>query len=197
MMVPMQYGDTPLDNHFFEKNFQSLKTHTLQSGYLSDILSEKISVISASSGQPTLLHSNYEPEKEVPQFTEKLKSGARICLYGFDLGYHLSTILDKTGLDGLLLAIELNLDILTAALKLEDQTTVFEDRRFRSIYGTDEAEVSREVADKMERITKGYADQLKVLFHAPSFKCIPDIFSSLTNTMKVLLLERRAFFPAT
>ncbi len=101
MMVPMQYGDAPLDNHFFEKNLQSLKTRTLQPGNLPDILSGKISVISASSGQPTprfestLLHSSYDPEKEAHQFAEKLKPGACICLYGFGLGYHLKTILDK------------------------------------------------------------------------------------------------------
>ena len=157
-------------------------------------------MIATSSGQPTLrfenilLHSSYDPEKEAHRFAEKLQVGARVCLYGFGLGYHLDAILDKIGPDGYLLAIELNPDILTAALTLRDQTGIFEDRRFHLIYGPDEAEVSREISHEMERITGDHADQLEVLFHAPSFKCIPASFPALTNALEVLLLERR--FPA-
>jgi hypothetical protein len=198
MMVSMQYGDAPLDNHFFEKNIQSLKACTSQSGNLPETFSEKVTVLSASA--PTLrfenilLHSSFDPEKEALRFAEKLKPGARVCLYGFGLGYHLNTILDKIGPDGYLLAIELNLDIFTAALQLRDQTKIFEDPRFRLIYGTDEARVSREIAYEMEQLAKDHADSFEVLFHAPSFKCIPKSFPSLTNALEVLLLERR--FPA-
>lgn len=198
MMVTMQYGDAPLDNLFFENNIQSLKACTSQSGNLPETFSEKVTVLSASAPtlrfESTLLHSSYDPEKEAVRFAEKLKPGARVCLYGFGLGYHINTILDKIGPDGYLLTIELNLDILTAALQLRDQTEVFEDRRFRLIYGTDEAKVSREIAYEMEQLTKDHADSFEVLFHAPSFKCIPTTFPSLTNALEVLLLERR--FPA-
>ncbi len=189
-----------MDNHFFERNFKSLKTSGSPSQALPEILSEKISVLKASSGQPTLrfenilLHSSYDPEKEAHRFAEKLQVGARVCLYGFGLGYHLDTILDKIGPDGYLLAIELNPDILTAALTLRDQTGIFEDRRFHLIFGSDETEVSREISHEMERVTRDHADQLEVFFHAPSFKCIPSTFPSLTNALEVLLLERR--FPA-
>ena len=189
-----------MDNHFFERNIKSLKTSVSPSQDIPETLSEKISVLKASSGQPTLrfenilLHSIYDPEKEARRFAEKLQVGARVCLYGFGLGYHLDTILDKIGPDGYLLAIELNPDILTAALTLRDQTGIFEDRRFHLIYGPDEAEVSREISHEMERITGDHADQLEVFFHAPSFKCIPSTFPSLTNALEVLLLERR--FPA-
>ena len=145
MMVKMKYGDAPLDNHFFENNIKSLKACTSKSRRLPEIFSEKVSVFSTPTGQPslrfdnTLLHSSYDPEKEAVRFAEKLKPGSRVCLYGFGLGYHLNTILKKIGPDGYLLAIELNLDILTAALQLRDQTEVFEDQRFRLIYGTSEA----------------------------------------------------------
>ncbi len=197
MMVTMQYGDTPLDNHFFEKNIQSLKICTSQSGSLPETFSDKVSVLSTSAGHPTLrfenilLHSSYDPEKEAVRFAEKLEPGARVCLYGFGLGYHIKTILEKIGPEGYLLAIELNLDILTAALQLKNQSEVFEDRRFRLVYGTDEAMVSREIAYEMERITDDHTDSFEVLFHAPSFKCIPTTFPSLTNALEVLLLERR------
>ena len=199
-MGTMQYGDTSLDNHFFENNIHSLKACTSLRGSLPETFSEKVSVLSTSTGHPsirfenTLLHSSYDPEKEAVRFAEKLEPGSRVCLYGFGLGYHLNTILKKIGPEGFLLAIELNPDILTAALQLRDQTEVFEDKRFRLIYGTDEADVSREISDEMERITEDHADSLEVLFHAPSFKCIPKTFPSLTNALEVLLLERR--FPA-
>ena len=189
-----------MDNHFFERNIKSLKTSVSPSQDIPETLSEKISVLKASSGQPTLrfentlLHSIYDPEKEARRFAEKLQVGARVCLYGFGLGYHLDTILDKIGPDGYLLAIELNPDILTAALTLRDQTGIFEDRRFHLIFGSDETEVSREISHEMEHVTRDHADQLEVFFHAPSFKCIPSTFPSLTNALEVLLLERR--FPA-
>ena len=189
-----------MDNHFFERNIKSLKTSVSPSQDIPETLSEKISVLKASSGQPTLrfenilLHSIYDPEKEARRFAEKLQVGARVCLYGFGLGYHLDPILDKIGPDGYLLAIELNPDILTAALTLRDQTGIFEDRRFHLIFGSDETEVSREISHEMERVTRDHADQLEVFFHAPSFKCIPSTFPSLTNALEVLLLERR--FPA-
>lgn len=200
MMVMTQNGDAPLDNHFFDKNIESLKNRFPQAENLTRILPEKISVITASTGQPTvrfentLLHSSYDPEKEALRFAEKLQPGARVCLYGFGLGYHLKPILDKIGIEGHLLTIELNPDILTAALMLRDQTFVFDDPRFQLIYGNDEADVSRKISHAMEVIPQDHADQIEILFHSPSFKCIPETFPSLTNALEVLLLERR--FPA-
>lgn len=177
-----------------------MKTNVSQSGNLPENFSAEISLMTASSGQPTLrfentlLHSSYDPEKEALRFAEKLQTGARVCLYGFGLGYHLNAILNKISSDGYLLAIELNPDILTAALTFRDQTRIFEDRRFRLIYGSDEAGVAREISQEMGRLTGNQTDNLEVLFHAPSFKCIPSTFPSLTNALEVLLLERR--FPA-
>jgi hypothetical protein len=198
--VELKLGDTLLDSHFLEKNIKSLKTSVSRHGNLSAILPEKISPLTTTSGLPTvrydniLLHSSYDPEKEAQRFTEKLQTGARVCLYGFGLGYHLNAILDKIGPSGFLLVMELNPDILQAALILRDQTRIFEDPRFQLIFGEDEAIVSREISDQMERLTGDPTDPFEVLFHAPSFKCIPSNFPSLTNALEVLLLERR--FPA-
>ena len=194
----MKYRDTLLGNNFFEKNIKSLKFCTSEQESLPETISEKISVISTSCltlrYKNILLHSSYDPEKEALAFAKKINPGARVCLYGFGLGYHLSTILKKIGPEGCLLAIELNLEILTAALHLRDLTGILEDQRFRLIYGTDEIKVSRKIDYEMERISKGPADSLEVLFHAPSFKCIPTTFPLLTNALEVLLLERR--FPS-
>ncbi len=200
MIDSVNKGDASLDNHFYKNNIKSLKACVSPSGDIPETFSHKISVLATASGQPTLrfanilLHSSYDPEKEAHRFADKLQAEACVCLYGFGLGYHLKAILDKIGPKGYLLVIELNPDILTAALKLRDHTKIFEDNRFRLIYGTDEAEVSREIAHEMSRLTREHTDQLEVLFHAPSFKCIPSSFPSLSNALEVLLLERR--FPA-
>ena len=198
MIDEMKYRDALLENNFFEKNIKSLKACTSVQESLPEAISKNISVLSTSCltlrYKNILLHSSYDPEKEALNFAKKINPGARICLYGFGLGYHLNTILKKIGPDGCLLVIELNLEILTAALHLRDLTEILEDQRFRLIYGTDEIRVSHEINYEMELISKGQADSLEVLFHAPSFKCIPSTFPLLTNALEVLLLERR--FPS-
>jgi hypothetical protein len=196
--MKVNMGDLSLHNHFYENNIKSLKARAFESATLPDTFSNKISVMDTASGLPTLrfenilLHSSYDPEKEARRFAEKLPSGACVCIYGFGLGYHLTAILDKIGPQGHLLVIELNPDILTAALQLRDQTKIFAHDHFHLIYGTDEAEVSRKISSQMSVLT--HAHQLEVLFHTPSFKCIPTAFPALTNALEVLLLERR--FPA-
>ena len=148
-------GDLSLHNHFYENNIKSLKARAFESATLPDTFSNKISVMDTASGLPTLrfenilLHSSYDPEKEARRFAEKLPSGACVCIYGFGLGYHLTAILDKIGPQGHLLVIELNPDILTAALQLRDQTKIFAHDHFHLIYGTDEAEVSRKISSQM------------------------------------------------
>ena len=71
----------------------------------------------------------------------------------------------QNGPNGFLIVIELNPELLTAALLLRDQTKIFDDCRFRLIFGDDEVDVSRKISDEMERLTEGDAEQLEVLFH--------------------------------
>jgi len=189
-----------LENRLFEKNLVLLKNHVSGPLDLHDQLPEKITVISSNTGLPTaqheniLLHSKYDPEKEGLDFAKKIPSGSRVCLYGFGLGYHLGPLLEKIGPNGFLLVIELNKDILTTAIKLKDQSEIFQNDRFKIIFGEDEAQVSHEISQEMERISKSGPDNLEILFHAPSFKCFPTKFPALKNALEILLMERR--FPA-
>ena len=70
MIGKIQFGDPPLDNHFFEINLALLKNHLSKPIDLKNQLPEKITIIHANSGQPTakyngiLLHSKYDPNKE-------------------------------------------------------------------------------------------------------------------------------------
>lgn len=167
---------------------------------LCNNLPEKITVQDASTGQPTaqyeniLLHSKYDPEKEGSDFANKIQPGSRVCLYGFGLGYHIEPLLEKIGPDGFLLVIELNPDILATALQFRDQTKLFSSDRFKLIFGLNESKVSDEISREMQRISATDSEKLEILFHAPSFKCIPKKFPALKNALEILLMERR--FPA-
>jgi hypothetical protein len=189
-----------LENYFLEKNLAQLKDHISWSESIHNELSEKITFLDANSGQTTaqheniLLHSKYDPEKEGMDFAKNIPLGSRVCLYGFGLGYHLEPLLGKIGPDGFLIVIELNLDILTAALKVKDHTQLFKSNRFKLISGVNESKVSDEISREMKHISKESSNKLEILFHAPSFKCIPDNFPALKNALEILLMERR--FPA-
>ena len=195
MIVRIQFGDPPLDNHFFEINLALLKNHLSKPIAIKNQLSEKITIINANSGQPTikykgiLLHSKYDPNKEGIDFAKNIKSGSRICLYGFGLGYHLEPLLEKIGPDGFLLVIELNPDLLSAAMKLKNHTQLFHNNRFKLIFGVDEFDVSNTVSKEMHRISESGSEKLEILFHTPSFKCLPKNFPALKNALELSLIH--------
>lgn len=167
---------------------------------LPETFSERVEAMTARTGEPTLrfdqllLHSSYDPVKEGQNFAKAVQPGSWVCLYGFGLGYHVQSLLKQIGPDGRLLVIELNPDLLSAALHLRDQTEVLADPRFHLIFGREESTVSREISARMSQWNRSASAPLEVLFHAPSFKCVPSYFPALTNALEVLLMERR--FPA-
>ena len=167
---------------------------------LPETFSNRVEAMTAANGEPTLkydgllLHSRYDPPKEGLSFAKSVQAGSRVCLYGFGLGYHVQSLLKKIGPGGRLLVIELNPDLLSAAIHLRDLSNVFADPRLHLIFGCEESDVSREISARMSEWTKSSSQPPEVLFHAPSFKCIPPDFPSLTNALEVLQMERR--FPA-
>jgi hypothetical protein len=80
---------------------------------------------------------------------------------------------------------------LQSAIILRDQSLIFEDDRFHLVFGLDEEIVSMEITTHMKRMQIKESENLKVLFHMPSFKCIPSTFPKLANSLEVLLIERR------
>lgn len=169
-------------------------------GSIPEAFSSHIETLIASTGAPTLrhdkllIHSSYDPVKEGLGFVKNIRPGSWVCLYGFGLGYHVESLLKKIGPEGRLLVIELNPDLLSAAIHLRDHTNVFSDPRLHLIFGREESSVSKEVSERMTNWDQSSSAPLEVLFHSPSFKCIPASFPSLTNALEVLLMERR--FPA-
>ena len=187
-------------NDFLKHNLNALKTYAPGISSLSSVLSEHIQVIPAASGDVSarcnhiLIHSAYDPIKEADSFAGKIKPGSTVCLYGFGLGYHVESLLKQIGDKGFLLVIELNPDLLSAAMILRDQAALLAHKNFHLIFSKDEVQVSREISERMQEMEHLADTPVDVLFHSPSFKCIPKNFPSLTNALEILLMERR--FPA-
>jgi len=187
-------------SHFFKNNMKLLEKHSSCTKHLTEPLPSSIKVQKTPSGDNTvrfkniLIHSMYDPVKEGQAFAEKVTTGSQVCLYGFGLGYHIDALLEKIGPNGFLLAIELNPDLLLAAMILRNQSKVLLDERFHIVYGLNEEIVSTEIAKYMRKMQSTNTKDLEVIFHSPSFKCIPSSFPQLTNSLEVLLMERR--FPA-
>ena len=177
-----------------------LEKHSSDTRDLSEELPATIKVKTTPSGDNTvwlnniLIHSMYDPVKEGRTFAKKVKTGSQVCLYGFGLGYHIDPLLEKIGANGFLLAIELNPDLLLAAMMLRDHSKILCDERFHLVFGSNEEKVATEITTYMDRLQKTCSGTLEVLFHLPSFKCIPNTFPRLMNALEVLLMERR--FPA-
>lgn len=181
---------------YLKKNIESLSRHTLCP--LPDKLPDHVAVQPTSGGNVTikygdlLIHSSYDPVKEGLTFAKNIARGSAICLYGFGLGYHVGALLDKIGPEGSLLVIELNPDLLASAMMLRDQTALLSDKRLHLVYGTDEPLVAAEISRHMNQTKDSPSGiSLVVLFHSPSFKCIPKHFERIGNALEILQMERR------
>jgi len=145
-------------SHFFKNNMKLLEKHSSCTKHLTEPLPSSIKVQKTPSGDNTvrfkniLIHSMYDPVKEGQGFAEKVTTGSQVCLYGFGLGYHIDALLEKIGPNGFLLAIELNPDLLLAAMILRNQSKVLLDKRFHIVYGLNEENVSTEIAKYMGKM---------------------------------------------
>jgi len=184
-------------NPTFEKNIAALKLRTPEWPSILPVLADHIKALSAATGEITirfnniLIHSAYDPAQEALNFARKIEPGSRVCLYGFGLGYHVQSVLDRVGPEGFLLVIELNASLLSAAMLLKDQTKLLSHKNLHLIFGTEQSEVAREISIQMQKMEGTAVSPVEVLFHNPSFKCIPGNFPALANALEVLLMERR------
>ena len=184
----------------FSRNLAVLKKRSPAVASLSPSLSERITVMTAATGEhtmryeTTLLHSGYDPVKEGRAFAAPIRPASRVFLYGFGLGHHVEALLHKIGPAGSLVVAELNPDLLTAALTLKDHTALFSQDNFHLLFGREEVAVARAISQYFAEEPSVHAEKMEILFHAPSFKCIPPHFPALTNALEILRMERR--FPA-
>ncbi len=185
---------------FFKQNLAALAPRTPAAASLSPTLSDRVTVLTTASGavsvryEKTLIHSSYDPIKEGKAFSRSIRPGSRVFLYGFGLGHHIGPLLERIGPSGSLFVVELNPDLLSAALILKDHSHLFAQENFHLLFGREEIAVAREIATRLGGETPADADSTQILFHTPSFACIPPQFPGLINALEILRMERR--FPA-
>ncbi len=185
---------------YFEKNNALLASRGFLNTELSSQLSPDIEIKPTRQEEITiklgklLIHSAYDPVREAKQFADRLPRGKSVCLYGYGLGYHLPPLLEQMGADQILLVIELNPDLLSAAMILRDQQEVLQHKNFRLITGGNEKQVAHEIRQNLSVLNEDSVANFEVIFHSPSFQVIPSRFPTLTNALEILLMERR--FPA-
>ncbi len=153
-------------------------------------------LLEAKSGVTTLrykgklIHSAMDPVREGSQFAQRsgITEGDFIALYGLGLGYHVEGILEKIGGTGQLHVIELNEEILDAALSSRDLSGILSDHRVSLLFGTDKARILKDLDDMAKAMeTKGG----RFLIHPPSLKSIPEKFKEIENAFELLRMEKR------
>ena len=184
-------------HNYFEKN----KAHLAKRGFLKSELTSQlapdIEIKTTRQEEITikcdnlLIHSAYDPIREAKQFADRLPKGKSICLYGYGLGYHLSPLLEQMGPDQILLVIELNPSLLSAAMILRDQQEILQHKNFRLITGDNEKQVANEIRQNLSPLNQDSVADFEVVFHSPSFQVLPSRFPKLANALEILLMERR------
>lgn len=167
--------------------------------FIEKKLPNDLQVINSRAGTITaryksiLLHSSYNPAKEGEQFAQQsgINSGDYILLYGLGLGYHLKPVLDIIGPSGKLLVLELNREIISAAFALINFTEILSYPNFDIVSGNNDKEVSEKLHNIFKDWAKYYQEKCKTLIHQPSFKCIPDHFHKIQNTLEMQLIEKQ------
>ncbi len=162
----------------------------------NDGYTREMSFLNAKNGNITakynciLLHSLFDPRKEAAIFVEgnNIKEGDIVFLYGCGLGYHVDEIAQRIGRYGTLVIIELNPDILHAALNVVDFTSIFRKCRANLIFASSEYELNQ----KIQEIMFGFKVQtVKTVIHPASFKCIPAGFKNISNFFESKLVNTR------
>ena len=170
---------------YYKKNMELIEKHSSDTRDLSEELPATIKVKTTPSGDNTvwldniLIHSMYDPVKEGRAFAKKVKTGSQVCLYGFGLGYHIDPLLEKIGANGFLLAIELNPDLLLAAMMLRDHSKILCDERFHLVFGSNEEKVATEITVYMDMLQKACSGPLEVLLWCLFSSCFPVPFWEL------------------
>jgi len=176
---------------FLNKIYPDIALFAQMAGY-----EKKTEFLTAKTGNLTvkyddiLLHSLFDPKKEAERFVEgnNIREGDCVFLYGCGLGYHVGEIARRIGMYGRLVIIELNPDILKAALSVMDLQAVFQQCRASLVFAVSEYELNRKI---QEEIPSYKTEIVKTVIHPTSFKCIPAGFKNLSLFLESKLTNTR------
>jgi hypothetical protein len=183
---------------YFDRNIKIIRSRFPEVLGIEKGVSNAISIEETRSGKQTLrfngllIHSGYDPKKEAEKFAQKTQEGNKVFLYGFGLGYHIRSILERLGSNGSLLVVELNSEILSASFSLIDHTEILEDPRFSLISNQNQQIAAKEISKQMTKLgVSSDSKNTDILVHNPSFNCLPKGFEKISNALEILLMERR------
>ncbi len=183
---------------YFDRNIKITRSRFSEVQGIENKISDSIVIEETRSGDQTLrfnnllIHSGYDPKKEAAKFAQKTKEGNKVFLYGFGLGYHIKSILDRIGPNGSLLVVELNSEILSASFSSIDHTEILKDPRFFLISNPDQQKAAKEISKHMASLgVSSNAKSAEILVHNPSFNSLPKRFEKIANALEILLMERR------
>ena len=129
-----------MNNNIFERNMLSLSLHNKELAVdLSASSSSNRIIIKNSRTQmpvPVLidqereysLHSLFDPQKEGFRYSDSIKGGGYIVVFGFGAAYHISALLEREDVNGLLV-IEKDISMLKTILSMVDLSTLLSDSR--------------------------------------------------------------------
>ncbi|MBU1487522.1 DUF115 domain-containing protein [bacterium] len=134
------------------------------------------------------IHSPYDPKIEAERFVASchLKEGDSVVLFGLGLNYHLGQILKRIGKKGRVLAVELNLDLLSYSLSLIDWQPLFKTPNLSFILSDDLSRVAEGLSSFLSRPRDR---EPRLIIHKPSLLALPPhlepVFRSLVNIFTV------------
>jgi hypothetical protein len=184
---------------YYEKNLKTLPGYLAHLGkVMGGELPADVAVRQAKSGLPTirynnkLIHSAYNPVADAEKFCNGcgIKSDEVILCYGFGLGYHIESILNRIGEDGRLLVIELNMDLLNAAFKVRDLEPILSDPRMRLVARPNEIDTLKQLNSDLNIFLAENGDEKKVVVYTPCFQSMPPGFDKVRNLLGVVLMEK-------
>jgi len=183
---------------YFDRNIKIIRSRFPEVLGIENRVSNAIAIEETRSEKQTLrfngllIHSGYDPKKEAEKFAQKTQEGNKVFLYGFGLGYHIKSILERLGPNGSLLVVELNSEILSASLSLIDHTEILKDPRFSLISNQNQQIAAKEISKQMSKLgVSSDSKNTDILVHNPSFNSLPKGFEKISNALEILLMERR------
>lgn len=136
-----------------------------------------------------LLHSLIDPWREAKRFVQELdiqSSEERVLLFGFGLGYHARAILQSAHNLKELTVIELNPEIMKAAMDASDISDIISDKRVHMLLPENDHSFLRLLQEKFENIH----NNPRVILHTPSVQTYKERFPIAYSILEIFKVRR-------
>jgi hypothetical protein len=152
-------------------------------------LDENYRIIKTENSLPNLkahsvlLHSPKDPLSEAKTEIDKIDLSHTNCviLLGFGLGYHALEVMKEVPSDCYLLIIELDINILRAALSALDLRNLLENRHVDFMIGEHVSEIIPKLVDRFSGVS---TNNVQVIAHSQSFRLYPEYQNIVEGIVK-------------